>query len=191
MTTEEKAKAYDLAIEKLRNAFYDNNSRMCEEYRQAVIRIIEPIFPEFKESEDEKIRQSLISYLHGLGEFEYPDKETYNNWLTWLEKQGEQTLAWSEEDEEIYSRICYLIHSAAFENYDVDEVGKELGKYAKITDWLKTIKTRCTWKPSDEQIDALEQFISEYKDIDDNSRAYPISHNIESLYNNLKKLKGK
>jgi len=45
------------------------------------------------------------------------------------------------------------------------------------------------WKPSDEQMEALEQFILEYKDIDDNNRAYPISHIIESLYNDLKKLK--
>ena len=52
---------------------------------------IEGFFPELKESEDERIRKSLISYLHGLGEFEYPDKKTYHDWLEWLEKQGEQT----------------------------------------------------------------------------------------------------
>jgi hypothetical protein len=42
-----------------------------------------------EETEDERIRKSLIYYLHGLGEFDYPDKETYNNWLAYLEKQKE------------------------------------------------------------------------------------------------------
>lgn len=49
--------------------------------------IIDTILGELEESEDEKIRKSLISYLHGLGEFDYPDKKTYNDWLKWLEKQ--------------------------------------------------------------------------------------------------------
>ena len=97
-----------------------------------------------------------------------------------LEKQGEQTPAWSEEDEKIYSRICYLIHSAAFENYDVDEVGKELGEYAKITDWLKAIKTRCAWKPSNEQINSLRGVIN----------SLPHQQVLFTLYNDLKKLKG-
>jgi len=46
--------------------------------------------PELAESEDEKIRKSLLLYLHGLGEFEYPDKKTYNDWLSWLEKQKKE-----------------------------------------------------------------------------------------------------
>jgi len=51
---------------------------------------VEYIFPELKESEDEKTRKSLLSFLHGLGEFEYPDTKTYISWLNWLEKQGDK-----------------------------------------------------------------------------------------------------
>jgi hypothetical protein len=83
MTQEEKAKAYDKAIERAKSLIGDT---IIEESGQ---HIAEVIFPELKESEDERIRKSLISYLHGLGEFDYPDKKTYNNWLVWLEKQGE------------------------------------------------------------------------------------------------------
>ena len=64
LTIEEKAQRYDEAIERLRNTFYDNNGRMCEEYRKAVIRIIEPIFPELKESEDERMRRQTIKVLN-------------------------------------------------------------------------------------------------------------------------------
>ncbi len=83
MTQEEKAKAYDKAIERAKSLIGDT---IIEESGQ---HLAETIFPELKESEDERIRKSLISYLHGLGEFDYPDKKTYNNWLVWLEKQGE------------------------------------------------------------------------------------------------------
>lgn len=91
LSIEEKAKAYNKAIERLRNAFYNNNSRMCEEYRNAVLKIIEPIFPELKESEDERIRKALVTIvtntepsltmLYGV------DKADL---IAWLEKQGEQ-----------------------------------------------------------------------------------------------------
>ena len=84
-------------------------------------------------------------------------------------KLVKQNTAWSEKDEKIYSRIYDLIHDAAYANYDVDEDGKELGEYAKITDWLKSLKYRYTWKPSDLQIEALESATancaySEYED---------------------------
>lgn len=80
LSIEEKAKRYDKALERAKKAikYYD---------KPCFVKVDE-IFPELKESEDERIRKSLISYLHGLGEFEYPNKQTYNNWLTWLEKQG-------------------------------------------------------------------------------------------------------
>ena len=48
------------------------------------------IFPELAESEDEKIRKSLLEYLHTL-----PNHYSHNGvcapeWITWIEKQGEQ-----------------------------------------------------------------------------------------------------
>ena len=95
------------------------------------------------------------------------------NWIKSLKERVQPKQEWSEEDEKIFNGIILRC--------------KKYGHQEQI-DWLKSLKQRYTWKPNDEQIDVLEQFISEYKDIDDNFRAYPISHNIESLYNDLKKL---
>ena len=65
----------------------------------------------------------------------------------------EQKPSWSEEDEKNFDRICALIHSAAYKNYDVDEDGNECGEYANIKEWFKKLKDRVqpqiTWKPND------------------------------------------
>ena len=52
--------------------------------------MIEHIFPELKVSEDEKIRESLLKYLHTL-----PNHYTHSGvcaleWIAWLEKQGDK-----------------------------------------------------------------------------------------------------
>ena len=90
LSIEEKAKAYDEAIKRLRNAFCDNNSRMCEEYRNAVLKIIEPIFPELKESEDEKIRKWIIDYFKENNAALAFSGISNESVIAWLEKQGEQ-----------------------------------------------------------------------------------------------------
>ena len=92
LTLEEKAKRYDEALAKARNILDSTDDNYVCTYltKEDIKGMYSRFFPELAESEDEKIRKSLIHYLHGLGEFEYPDKKTYNNWLVWLEKQGEQ-----------------------------------------------------------------------------------------------------
>ena len=94
--------------------------------------------------------------------------------------------AWSEEDEKIFDRICALIHSAAYKNYDVDEDGNECGEYANIKEWFKKLKDRVqpqiTWKSSDEQMATL------YKYAEQNNYDGSI---LTSLYNDLKKLREK
>ncbi len=47
------------------------------------------IFPELKESKDEKIRKQIISFLK---EFEHDHYRSldFSSWISWLEKQGEQ-----------------------------------------------------------------------------------------------------
>ena len=67
MTTEEKAKAYDEALE-MATKFYNANTN--EGYRQ----IFEDIFPELKESEDEKIKKDMDK----LG---FKTKEEYSEYL--------------------------------------------------------------------------------------------------------------
>ena len=80
MTEKEKAKAYDEAIERSKKLYGDG--------------ITEAIFPELKESEDEKIRRWIIDDIRynmnnePLNNSEY--KKKAEKAIAWLEKQGEQ-----------------------------------------------------------------------------------------------------
>ena len=51
-------------------------------------------------------------------------------------------------------------------------------------DWIKSLKQRCTWKPSDEQMEVLLSEVTGWK------KGCPKQIVLESLYNDLKKLKG-
>ena len=88
LTIEEKAKAYDNLIERLKDFQF--------EYRfSAFSDTIERYFPELKEPEEEKIRKDLISFLDDIwhlgknANFDKWDKSDCSNWIAWLEKQGE------------------------------------------------------------------------------------------------------
>ena len=80
MTEKEKAKAYDKAIERAKK-LHDNG-------------ITEEIFPELKESDDERIRKWIIDDIRynmnnePLNNSEY--KKKAEKAIAWLEKQGEQ-----------------------------------------------------------------------------------------------------
>lgn len=77
MTEKEKAKAYDEAIERAKK-FYGN-------------RIIEVIFPELKESEDEKIKNAILTHLKKMLENSQNDVcgVHVEDAIDWIEKQGE------------------------------------------------------------------------------------------------------
>lgn len=81
-TIEEKARAYDKLIERLKDFQF--------EYRFSPFSdIISDKFPEIKESkesEDEKIRKRIIHALHG----DVLDMEETTKAIAWLEKQGEK-----------------------------------------------------------------------------------------------------
>ena len=95
MKQEEKAKRYDETFQRARR-WYDSNTN--EGFRG----IFEDIFPELKESEDERIRKALIEHCKNQTK---PYIDTGNecpqiqSWIDWLEKQGEQKPAWSEDAE--------------------------------------------------------------------------------------------
>ena len=74
MTEKEKEKAYNEAIERVKN-YYGK-------------RIMEEIFTELKESEDDKIRKEIISILRNA--YWTSNKNRFNELVAWLEKQGEQ-----------------------------------------------------------------------------------------------------
>ena len=91
MTIEEKARAYDKAIERAEEIirYYKEHNRGDE----AAIEDLETIFPELAESEDERIRKALIEVFSNREKYLIDQSFgdiTVSEALVWLEKQGEQ-----------------------------------------------------------------------------------------------------
>lgn len=74
---------------KIVKSHYPANKQMLNE-------ALEFLIPELKESEDEKIRKDLITFLDEIwhlgknANFDKWDKSDCSNWIAWLEKQAEQ-----------------------------------------------------------------------------------------------------
>lgn len=225
MDTYEKKLA--LAKEALDSGYYDKET-------------IEYIFPELKESEDERIRKSLIDMLKN-------DEKCYLKEIAWLEKQGSQILAnpaktckdeqkpaditnklkeeyqrgWDaamlQLPKEVDSQIWQIANNSAKtweESFAIlcasqkayDKGKKDALKEQKpawseedekmlnhiiglleglpnLHNWLKSLKDRYTWKPSDEQIKALLYEVYAWDEDSINGQ------NLKSLYQDLKKLR--
>ena len=80
MTEKEKAEAYDEALERARAI---NNEKDVDV--ESGTTICEYIFPELKESEDEKIRKEIISILRNA--YWTSNKNRFNKLVAWLENQ--------------------------------------------------------------------------------------------------------
>lgn len=97
MTIEQKAKAYDKAIEKIKYVVEHGVSPVLNKED------LEDIFSELKESEDERIRKA-IAYCIMQGFIGYGEIEnvTVDACLAWLEKQGQKPqVITNSEDERI------------------------------------------------------------------------------------------
>lgn len=95
-------------------------------------------------------------------------------WLKAIKDRVQPKQEWSEDDERKLNAICSLVYS----NPAQDPF------YAKISleNWLKSLKERYTWRPSDEQMDALH-YVTNF-DYGGHKAT------LVSLYEQLKKLKG-
>ena len=71
------------AIEVIKKNWPDSSFTMLRE-------ALETLIPELKESEDERVRNAIINFLHEGNPFKNIKKETRQRWIAWLEKQGEQ-----------------------------------------------------------------------------------------------------
>ena len=92
MTTEEKAKAYDEALKEAKK--WHKTFVSGQNYPATDIKVsYEWIFPELKESEDERIRKTIIRFFKDNypNEIEmYDETVTVSKALAWLEKQGDK-----------------------------------------------------------------------------------------------------
>jgi len=81
MTPEEKAKRYDEALARARKLQENSNGMILKKW-------LWNIFPELKESEDEKIRKALINVFATHKDYEMFFGASVEDICAWLEKQG-------------------------------------------------------------------------------------------------------
>lgn len=141
LSIKEKAERYDELLKKLRKAKVDND--VCDERYCCVI---DDIVPELKESEDERIMQRIIHALHG----DVLEMSEIKEAIAWLEKQGEQKPAWSEEEQQnidsIIAALTYCNENGVSDCFVDPDV---------LIVWLKSLRPQKQWKPSEDQIMAL------------------------------------
>ena len=122
MTDKEKTQAYDEALARAREIHRNEDDKVKD---------MEFIFPELKESEDERISKALIFYLGDMPEnTELRNGITNSDVFAWLRKQ--KPVEWSEEDEK------YL--QDAVDYFYVDNALQHSEK--EIIKWLKSLKER-------------------------------------------------
>lgn len=132
------------------------------------------------ENEDERVRKALITFFQG---FPYSAIEkagtNLKEAIAWLEKQGEQKSSWSKEDENTIKVLMNIIRKSEIINSIIyTDSLKE-----KLYDWLKSIRPQNHWKPSDEQMRALDSTAGIVGILT------PTGVTLCSLYKDLEKLK--
>ena len=148
MTQEEKAKAYDEAINRMKHYVVD-------EYGCSRIKVAD-VFPELKESEDERIRKAIIATIHlYYGE---PLEDEAKEMIAWLEKQGEQKSIddlTQQEAMDIAVAKCFEQgeQKPAFETKTSEEsLGIDSDTYNKIVDECIYGDDKSTWSEEEEKL---------------------------------------
>lgn len=179
MTQEEKAKAYDEALERARKYMAKGYDVLMPE-----------IFPQLRESEDERIRKEIINYLdfaesHNL--LRAADYEKKKGWLAYLEKKKEQKPAWSEDEMKVLDSIIddYEAASKSFCGYD----GK-IGLLKAIRDGEYDLSKQ-EWSEEDERmLSRCEKSIESSKQFADSDTFKKAKDNeIDWLENRFKSLR--
>ena len=154
-------KKYNEALERAKHALDSHNAGLVKTDKV----LIESMFPELKESEDEKIRKAVIEMIHDTPSIEC--EENYNvcknDILAWLENQGEQkpqrTISeepkealydkptWSEDDERLWQCIIndqeIALDKVKNSKYGHAEIISDLKEmYNERIDWLKSLKQK-------------------------------------------------
>jgi len=98
MTTEQKARAYDKALERAKNEYQTHKS--FNGFREMLVRI----FPSLKENNDEEIRKALINIFATHKDYEMFFGVSVKDINAWLEREGSQDNA---EDVDILHRFSF------------------------------------------------------------------------------------
>ena len=136
LTIEQKAKAYDEALKVLHK--YDGANIMFSQSLK------EEMFPELKESEDDKTRSEIIRFI----QMEVEDEIVGNKWLAWLEKQSEtdETKAKIFLINKGYPIDTNGIFPTYEEMYNIIREGEKTSLQANERAWLHLVSDVLTWK---------------------------------------------
>ena len=130
MTTEEKARAYDEALDRCKEWASGTLGHSVDDSPKD---IAEFIFPELSESEDERIRKEIMHHISLLEYNRFMDASK-EECLAYLEKQKEQKPAeWSGEDERIRKAILGFLNP--------DKGGTKYSSYAELVKWSNWLKS--------------------------------------------------
>lgn len=168
---------------------------MDKRYEEALERAragkpIDEVFPELKESEDEKIRKELWEYFHQLAlrSVGFSPSSTIDDILALLErlkghfredtkKMEQQPAEWSEGDENALVYFHELISFGYTERFCDAQTAEDMRTW--LNRRLKSHRPLPSWKPSKEQMNDLWRVATMNK---------VTCPTLSSLYNDLQKL---
>ena len=212
LSIEDKAKAYDEAIERAKAIYYQGSYK--PDTAAIIAETLLNIFPALKESEDERIRRAIKKALQVRcdGSRIISDEPvTLEEAIAWLEKQGEHAnfrnkiqigdKVTRNEDGVLVNlsqlnRVAKKDEKQGEQNpaewtmQDEEELQIALDTLVKAgqhsaAKWLKNIclRPQTNWKPSDAQMDSITCAVRKMKE----SACY--DSELVSLFNDLKKLR--
>ena len=160
-------KLYEDALERARK-LYDSSEYVCEMDSYATI------FPELKESEDERIRKELMDYI--IIYRDSIEEEEFKSWLAWLEKQGLQNLANSAKTCKVEPKFKvgdWIVYDKYGEKdidrivkFDNDKASFESGEWLYIHQLNENCKLWSIQDAKDGDVLATTYFIFIFKNID-------------------------
>lgn len=135
MTIEEKAKAYDEAIDKIKYVMEHGVSPTLNKED------LQDIFPELKESKDEKIKKDVMEWFE-----EFPDEIWRGHYkkdiIAWLEKQG--TSYTKKDVDDVYLKGVTDIKKELEKQYEETyQIRKDIAAF--IFNYRGDIKDRAKW----------------------------------------------
>ena len=160
------------------------NKYYGEETKKEVLTYLEKQKPAEWSEEDERHLNTIIRAIHGAGNITPIDGELAEKWLKSLPERFNLQLKqeWSEEDEDMRDTIIRDLKRLGGDIVNVKPAYKaEIG-------WLKSIIPQPHWKPSEEQISALEYFIRSWGESGTMSPQNPTLCAANSLLHDLKSL---
>ena len=126
-------------------------------------------------AEEDGLESYINCYSNGRNTYGEQEEEwPYDLFIVTPEPE---LVEWSDEDERMWNSALWHIKNSCGNG------GKNSGEF-EVYNWLKSLRSRIAWKPSEEQMEALEGILSRYRYcLEEDTRKQ-----IESLCNDLKKL---